>query len=222
MAKRPKPRPGRVARKTRPVERRAASKEAARPAVPVVAWPPAPPPQAPRPAAEALALFEEGMAALHRHAYREAAGRFESILERFPAEGALRDRARVYLDLCQRELRKQPPDPRTIEERLTAATAALNDGDEARAGQLAESVLREDADQDLAHYLLAAVAARRGAADDALGHLAKSISLSPEASAQARFDADFESLRDHETFRKLTEPPASNTPAGSRRRRGRG
>ena len=43
-------------------------------------------------------------------------------------ERALLDRVRVYLDLCERELRSRAPEPRSIEERLTAATAALNDG----------------------------------------------------------------------------------------------
>jgi len=128
----------------------------------------------------------------------------------------------MYLDLCERELRRVPAVPRTVEERLTAATAALNDGNDDRADELARSVVRDDDRQDLAHYLLATVAARRGVADEALSHLARSIALSPEAGAQARFDADFESLRDHETFRKLTEPPANSaTPAARRLRKGR-
>ena len=69
---------------------------------------------------------------------------------RFPSERALLDRVRVYLDLCERELRRKPPAPKTVEERLTAATAALNDGDEDRADALARSVVSDDADQDLA------------------------------------------------------------------------
>jgi len=220
MAKRPKPRAGRARRTPRRVERRLPPKGGA--AVPVVAWPSTPAPPVLRPAPEAVTLFERGMAALQRHAYAEAADTFEGILGRFPTERALLERVRVYLDLCRRELRKQPPAPRTVEERLTAATAALNDGNETRADELARSVLREDVNHDLAHYLLAAVAARRGATDEALSHLARSIALSPEAGAQARFDADFESLRDHETFRKLTEPPSAAAPSGSRRRRSRG
>ena len=102
------------------------------------------------------------MASLQRHAYSEAAESFRRIAGAFPDERALLDRVRVYLDLCERELRRQPPAPKTVEERLTAATAALNDGDEDRADALARSVVREDAEQDLAYYLLAAVAARRG------------------------------------------------------------
>jgi hypothetical protein len=159
------------------------------------------------------------MAALQRHAYGEAADIFRTITTKFPGERALLERVRVYLDLCERELRRKPPAPKTVEERLTAATAALNDGDDDRADALARSVVTDDADQDLAHYLLAAVAARRGAAEEALSHLARSVALSPEAGAQARFDADFEALRSHDDFRRLTEPPQTPASANARRLR---
>jgi hypothetical protein len=159
------------------------------------------------------------MAALHRHAYGDAANIFTTITTKFPGEGALLERVRVYLDLCERELRRKPPAPKTVEERLTAATAALNDGDDDRADALARSVVKDDDDQDLAHYLVAAVAARRGDAEEALTHLARSVALSPEAGAQARFDADFEALRSHDDFRRLTEPPQTPGSANARRLR---
>jgi uncharacterized membrane-anchored protein len=158
------------------------------------------------------------MSGLQRHEYVLAAGRFRALLERHPAEGALGDRARVYLDLCERELARRPVEPRTVEERLTAATAALNNGDNDRAEGLARAVLAEDPRQDLALYLLASVEARRGAADQALSYLGQAIALSPEARAQARYDPDFESLRPLEGFRELTEPPSTGSGASRRTR----
>ena len=158
------------------------------------------------PSPDAVSRFQRGMESMQRHAYADAAGAFRDLLERFPTERALLDRARVYLDLCEREMRKRPAAPRTTEERLTAATAALNNGDLSRAEQLIKSVLAEDARQDLALYLLAAVEARRGKSEAALLRLREAIAVSPEASAQARFDSDFESLFGNETFRALTDP----------------
>ena len=171
------------------------------------------------PAPEAMVLFQQGMEALQRHAYPHAADAFRALVLRFDSERALLDRARVYLDLCDREMRKRPAGPRTIEEKLTAATAALNDNDATRAEQLAKSVLSEDPRQDLALYLLAAVEARRGASAAALVRLREAITLSPEAGAQARFDADFESLHDEDAFWKLTEPPHNNHHPPARRAR---
>jgi tetratricopeptide (TPR) repeat protein len=163
------------------------------------------------------------MQALQRHAYRDGAERFRTLLERYPLERALLDRSRVYLELCERELRRQPAAPNTIEEQLTAATAALNNGDDDGAERLARVVLADDPRQDLALYLLAVIEARRGSADSALSYLERAVEISPEAGAQARFDGDFESLRETETFRRLTDPPANSghsTPYRRLRRRG--
>jgi len=177
-------------------------------------------PDVPAPPTAALALFQRGMEALQRHAYREAATAFDAVLMGFPQERGLLDRARVYLELCARESARRPAAPRTIEERLTAATAALNNDDDAAAEELTRSVLGDDPKHDLALYLLAAVFARRGSIAEALEFLGRAIALSPEASTQARTDDDFTSLHDEDAFWTLTEPPI--VPAGTRRRRARG
>jgi tetratricopeptide (TPR) repeat protein len=162
------------------------------------------------------------MAALQHHHYEQAAREFKALLDRHPAEGSLLDRARVYVELCEREIRRHPVEPRTVEERLTAATAALNNADHNEAERLARTVLADDPHQDLALYLLAAVEARRGSVEAALSYLGQAIAISPEARAQARFDPDFEILRDTDAFRELTEAPLPGAQAFSRRpRRGR-
>jgi tetratricopeptide (TPR) repeat protein len=163
------------------------------------------------------------MESLQRHNYGQAASGFRTLLDRYPSEGALMDRARVYLGLAERELARRPAEPRTVEERLTAATAALNNGDHDKAEALARAVLAEDPLQDLALYLLAAVEARRGLVDAALSYLGQAIAISPEARAQARFDPDFEALRDNDNFRELTDASLPSASSAARRgRRGRG
>jgi Tfp pilus assembly protein PilF len=183
---------------------------------------PTPSPPPPGPPAEAVAMFEAAMQAMQEHSYREAADGFRRVLDRYPSERGLLDRARVYLELCERELRRQPTAPNTVEEHLTAATAALNNGDDEGAERLARVVLDDDPRQDLALYLLAVIEARRGSTESALSYLEKAVEISPEAGAQARFDGDFESLRDTETFRRLTDPPAGGVPANPYRRAKRG
>ena len=162
------------------------------------------------------------MASLQRHRYADASAQFSALVSGFPTERELLDRARVYLDLCQRELKRQPSVPVTVEERLTTATAALNNADTARASELAQSVLSDAPQHDLALYLMAVVEARRGATESALGFLSRAVSASPEVRAQARHDADFEALRELEGFRQLLHAPAGSGASGSRRpRRGR-
>jgi Tfp pilus assembly protein PilF len=169
-----------------------------------VVWPASPPVPA-GPPAEAVAQFQRGMEALQRKRYAEASESFRELLSNFSNERALLDRARVYLELCERELRRQPANPQTVEERLTAATAALNNDDDRTAEALAKGVLAEHPDQDLALYLLAAIASRRGSIDSALELLGRAIDFSPEAGQQARHDPDFDALHDTELFWKLTD-----------------
>jgi tetratricopeptide (TPR) repeat protein len=168
---------------------------------------------------DALAGFGAGISAMQRHEYEAAADRFRALLTGFPRERALLDRVRVYLDHCERELRQRPAPPRTLEERLTLATAALNNGDDRTAGRLADEVLAEAPDHDLALYLMAAVRARQGDAHAALRHLRRALEVSPDVQAQARHDSDFDLLRGSDEFRQLLEISAASDRSQTRRAR---
>jgi tetratricopeptide (TPR) repeat protein len=185
----------------------------ARPATPdAVALPMAP-------SAEAVSLFERGMKTLQQHEYTDASEAFRALIHSHPKEGALCERSMVYLALCERELARRPLEPRTVEERLTAATAALNNGEDDRAQTLARSVLSDAPQHDLALYLLAAIEARRGSAEGALHLLGRAMAVNPEIRAQARHDEDFEDLRALDAFRDLIDAPVGPASDASRRQR---
>lgn len=174
--------------------------------------PPAPPPRDVNiPSTEAVSVFERGMAALQRHDYKTASAEFQTLLTQFPTEGFIIDRARVYLELATRELRRKPAGSGSVEERITAATHALNEHNDDEAEQLAAAVLKDDQSQDLAAYLLAVVASRRGDIDAALAHLRNAININPECRLQARQDEEFDPLMDSDDFHLLIEAPASAT-----------
>jgi tetratricopeptide (TPR) repeat protein len=215
MAKRVRTRPAQADGKPVRPERRSAA-PAASPA-PVITWPAAAP-LPPAPAADAVAIFQSGMESLQRKQYRAAAEQFRTLLERFAGERALLDRARVYLDLCDRELQRKPANPCTVEERITAATAALNNDDDEGAEKLAKAVLSEHPDHDLALYLLAAVESRRNAVRRALDLLSRAIGISPEAGQQARYDPDFDALHDSEEFWRMVDKRQAQASRRPRRR----
>ncbi len=216
MVKRARPKPRRVTRKARQAGRQP-PKSTPPISVGVARRSLAPPTQ---PNADAVAVFESGVRRLQRRDYTSAARIFRQLLEAFPAERAVLDRTRVYLELCVRELDARPTAPRTLEERLTAATAALNDGNDWAAEQFARAALKEDARHELALYLMAAVEARRGTRDRALSYLEQAVEASPEVRAQARHDADFESLRELDAFHALIEPEEEAALPPLKRRRG--
>lgn len=186
------------------------------------ATPAAPPAPAPAPAPaprkpgfyEAVAIYERGVQALQRHDYSAAADFFRTVLEKYPGEQELLERARLYLRVCERETARQPAAPRTTAERVYAATVALNSGDHTGALDHLQRALAEDPESDHAHYTMAAALGMRGRHDEALGHLRQAIALNPDNRSLAREDPDLEALRAHAEF-----GTALATPAASGRRR---
>src|SRR5207244_640297 len=77
---------------------------------------------------EAVAVYERGLEALQRHDYQGAANLFESVLRQYPEEKELHERVRLYLNICQRQATPRESSPQTVDERLYAATLAINGG----------------------------------------------------------------------------------------------
>lgn len=185
--------------------------------------PPAPQPPAPPPAPrkpgfyEAVAIYERGVQALQRHEFAVAAEQFRAVIERYPEERELLERARLYLRVCERETERQAAPPQSSGDHVYAATVALNSGDHASALGHLQRALSVDANNDHAHYIMAAALSLRGRRDEALEHLQRSIALNPENRSQARQDPDLENIRGHEGFRAMIETP-EGSPRGPRRR----
>ncbi len=193
-----------------PKARRAAGDDKSQPAAQPAA------PAAPRKPGfyEAVAVYERGVQALQRHDYDGAATHFRTVLEKYPSEQELLERARLYLRVCERETERQPAAPKTPAERVYAATVALNSGDHTGALDHLQRALGEDPDSDHAHYIMAVALGMRGRHDEAFDHLRRAIALNPDNRGLAREDPDLESLRGQQQFGS-----ALNTPAAAGRRR---
>ena len=70
---------------------------------------------------EAVALYEEGVAALQAHEFSRASALLRSVLSRYPEERELHERVRLYLNICERHMAPQAASPSTPEERVFAA-----------------------------------------------------------------------------------------------------
>jgi tetratricopeptide (TPR) repeat protein len=181
--------------------------------------PPAPPPPAPKKPGfyEAVAIYERGVQALQRHDYAAAAESFRAVLERYPEERELLERAVLYLRVCERETARQPPAPRTPAERVYAATLALNSGDHAAAHDHLQRALSEDPESDHAHYTMAVLLGMRAQVDEALVYLKNAIGLNQENRSLARQDPDLEPVRGHQNFAAVLDTPAMRRRAKPRR-----
>jgi tetratricopeptide (TPR) repeat protein len=188
------------------------------PAAPPAEPEPPPPPRKPG-FYEAVAIYERGVQALQRHDYLGAADLFRTVIERYPEERELLERARLYLRVCERETARQAPPLQTSGDHVYAATVALNAGDHAAALSHLQRALTVDAENDHAHYIMAAALSLRGRHDEALDHLKRSIELNPDNRSQARQDPDLESIRSHEGFRLAIDTPVARRKTAAARRR---
>ena len=174
--------------------------------------PPTPAPQRRSTYFEAVAIYERGLEALQRHAYEQAANLLESVLRQYPEEKELHERVRLYLNICQRQAAQRETAPQTIDERLYAATLAINGGQYDQAIAHLRLVRDEDPDNDHAIYMLAVAHAQRDEHAEAVAHLERAIALNPENRALARHDPDLEPLRDDDAFRAALDTGLASRP----------
>lgn len=149
---------------------------------------------------DAVAVYEQGLEALQRHAYQEALELLRSVLEKYPEEKELHERVRLYLNICERHVVPKAAVPLTVQERLYASTLAINEGKYDEAISHLRLVRDEDPDNDHALYMLAVAHTQRGEFTEAVAHLQRSIALNPENRAQARRDPDLDPLREDDSF----------------------
>jgi Tfp pilus assembly protein PilF len=147
-----------------------------------------------------LAIYETGVRALQRHDFEAAADSLRGVIQRYPSERELVERARLYLQVCERETARRQSGPQTPAESVYAATVALNAGDvEAALGHLNRAIDRAP-DSDHAHYIMSVALVDKGDISMALVHLRHAIRLNPDNRAVALQDSDLAALHDLEAF----------------------
>jgi len=163
-----------------------------------------------------MEVYERGVRAVQQKKYAEAAKFLQAVIDVYPDEKELHERAQLYLNVCRRQA--GPPDatPKTFAERVYAATLAINAGTYADGLAQLEALLGESPDNDHVHYMLAVVRSLRGELDLAWLHLRRAVELNAENRFLARQDADLEPLRRDPRFRQIVERPL----AARRERRG--
>jgi tetratricopeptide (TPR) repeat protein len=155
---------------------------------------------------EAVALYERGLQALRAHAYAQASDLLRSVLASYPEEKELHERVRLYLNICERQATPRAVSvPNSLEERLYAATLALNAGEYEQALLHIQAVIADQPDNDHAHYVRAVAHTLRGSLGDAIPSLIRAIELNPENRSLAKQDPDLEALRVDDSFRQALD-----------------
>ncbi len=159
--------------------------------------------------AAAVHLYEEAVHLLQRHEFAKAADALRTVLTTYPEERELVERSRMYLALCERQLKPVIAHPQDTAERLYAATLALNAGQLDLARAYLERILQDQPAHDQALYMLAVTHAQRAQMADAIRYLQKAIEANPENRALARTDPDLDSLRRDAGVAALLDPAST-------------
>ncbi|MEW6756569.1 MAG: tetratricopeptide repeat protein [Candidatus Latescibacterota bacterium] len=154
--------------------------------------------------AQAIELFEKAVKALGKRDFEKARDHLDLLLRSFPEERDLAERARCYRLVCDRALTKRPSfRPKTAEDLLGHGVYLHNRGEHGQALKVFHQAAELAPKNEHILYCIAASAARSGDLAGALEALRSAVGLSPGTRTQARLDADFESLHEHEDFLTL-------------------
>ena len=166
-----------------------------------------PAPAAAKSDGQSSAAFQHYQAAvqlLQQGKYDRALAAFEKLRPDAPIE--IKERCRVYIVTCQRQLEKPSLSFATPEEHFDFAVAQLNNGYYEDARDHFNNILAQVPEADYAFYGLALLNAVTGQSQECLNNLARAIELNPKNRLQARVDNDFQSMVDDPRFTELLYP----------------
>ena len=150
----------------------------------------------------ALKLYESGLKLAHSEKFEPAKDKFKELIEQFPGESELLDRAHILIQACDKRILGQRSRPRlkTADDFYEVGVTELNGRrlDEAR--EHLERALKLEPKADYVLYALAAVSCLGGERDAALAHLKRAIEYRDQNRFLAAYDFDFASLSDDPEF----------------------
>lgn len=156
---------------------------------------------------KALKEIERGMNALHKQNWSEAVTHFQTIVDGYPQEKELQDRAQMYVRVAKSHLEGDGGTQRAKPEELFyLGVMKANEADYDQAVELLDRALQHNPKDERSHYVMAATRALKGEREVALRHLQEAITLNAQNRFYAMNDPDFESIRDEETFENLVYP----------------
>lgn len=146
--------------------------------------------------------YDRGVSALQKKKLDEAEKNFNDLIQKYPDERELVDRARVYLSVIERQKREARPAPIEPDDFYYAAVLAKNRGNVAEAIEHLKRAAKKNG-HGRVDFLLACCYAQNGETDTALVHLKRAIEEDQSNRILARHDSDFDSLRETPGFQEL-------------------
>ncbi len=155
---------------------------------------------------KAIKELERGVNHLHKQQYSDALSNFKSIVDGYPEEKELKDRAKVYVRICETRLERKTGIPNDPQDLFYLGVFKANEAAYDEAVGYLERALQSSPKDEKIHYVLASTLALKGERGGAVEHLQKAIDLNSTNRIHARNDPDFEPIRDDDTVQNLLYP----------------
>jgi tetratricopeptide (TPR) repeat protein len=146
--------------------------------------------------------FDRGIGALQKKRFDEAERNLLDLIQKYPDEKELVDRARVYLAVCERQKKSARPTLVEPEDLYYAAVLEKNRGNVSEAIEHLKHAAKKNGGGRV-DFLLACCYAQSGDPGTALEHLKKAIEEDQRHRILARHDRDFDPVRDSPEFQDL-------------------
>ena len=146
--------------------------------------------------------FDRGIGALQKKRFEEAEKNLLDLIQKYPDEKELVDRARVYLAVCERRKKAARPALIEPEEFYYAAVIEKNRGNVSEAIEHLKRAAKKNGGGRV-DFLLACCYAQSGDPITALEHLKMAIEEDQRHRILARHDRDFDPVRDSPEFQEL-------------------
>jgi len=152
----------------------------------------------------ALLAYNQAMKTFRKGSFVKAAELLKAFTEKHASEKELKDRAFIYLDICQTRQRKEKVQLDTIEDYYQYSVFKINQGEYKEALKLLEKALQKKPKEGKILYLMADAYCLMGKKQECLEQLKKAIQVDKFYSILAQNEADFESLREDKKFKLIT------------------
>lgn len=154
---------------------------------------------------KALSLYSQAIKDFRKGDYEKAAAGFENLIEKYPEEYELADRARVYLTICKRGPRKESISLKTVDDYLFYSQMRVNQSDYDGALKLLEKALEFRKEEAKIYFLMATAYILKGQPEESLEALKKAIQKDKSMAILAQNEPDFQPLWEDKRFKVLVK-----------------
>lgn len=153
---------------------------------------------------KALTAYSQAMKEFHKREFQKAVESLGAFIEKHPAERELVDRAKIYISICQGQMKKEKIQLKTFDDYYQYSIYKINSGDYEGALKLLEKALEMKPDDGQILYLMADVYCHLGQTDTGLDYLKKAIQRDKFFRILAQNEVDFEPFWEDKKFKLIT------------------